>query len=101
MADMIHAEETGLLFRRFGDRHMARSLKRLIEDADLRKRLGDGSKAWLQSRSRPEDVLADWERLLQEAAQLSWDSSISSEEFSSSSVNFPAAAPMQATAKIV
>ena len=66
-ADSVRHGETGLLVDGSDPAAFADALRRLLVDADLRRRTGESARAWV-SRFRWDDTVAEWERLLEAEA---------------------------------
>lgn len=69
-ADLIHPSFNGWTLPRFSPRAAAKAILKLADNAQLREKMGRNSRAWLQSRSSPKDVLEEWESLIIGAAEL-------------------------------
>jgi glycosyltransferase involved in cell wall biosynthesis len=69
MEELIADGETGLLVSEYAEvEGLAAALRRLIEEAGLRKQMGARAKLHV-ARWAPERILAKWEAILEEAAQ--------------------------------
>jgi glycosyltransferase involved in cell wall biosynthesis len=70
-SELLHRNVTGIVIPPHDDRSLARSLAALLTDGALRTEMGIHAFDWLASRSHPDVIVENWEKLLLEAAELS------------------------------
>jgi GT2 family glycosyltransferase len=71
--DLLHLPETGRSAPPFSIRKWGVAVEELVRNAEGRREMGRQGRAWLETRTSPEDVLKDWRRLLQECSELNAD----------------------------
>ena len=67
LPEVVHHGETGILVDHPDPRALADAIIRLLNDADLRSRLGHAGHAWARTLGNYEVVCADWEAIARRA----------------------------------
>jgi hypothetical protein len=68
--DLLHEPMTGITIEPFDASGWRRGMTRMVREAEVRREMGRQGENWLASRPSMDDVLAHWQSLLVEAAEL-------------------------------